>query len=214
MDTDALEGQPLQKAVLKSVSALNRLRRMFPDTNRSVRFHKISDFYTLAVLIQTFEAEGLVLTDRRRNKLAWDILVAFGTGVDQVAEALRTLQIKKLEPGQDLCRDYLQTVKEGVDSLLNRRKREQILRGLIGSLFEVKAVDRLFTPEQRRIIWHTADVRACADCREIKELTWDDFHLDHVRPHSKGGETELANAALGCALHNRKKGATYLATND
>ena len=70
MDTDALEGQPLQKAVLKSVSALNRLRRMFPDTNRSVRFHKISDFYTLAVLIQTFEAEGLVLTDRRRNKLA------------------------------------------------------------------------------------------------------------------------------------------------
>ena len=148
---------------------------MFPDTNRSVRFHKISDFYTLAVLIQTFEAEGLVLTDRRRNKLAWDILVAFGTGVDQVAEALRTLQIKKLEPGQDLCRDYLQTVKEGVDSLLNRRKREQILRGLIGSLFEVKAVDRLFTPEQRRIIWHTADVRACADCREIKELTWDDF---------------------------------------
>src|ERR1035438_9347674 len=112
MDTDALEGQPLQKAVLKSVSALNRLRRMFPDTNRSVRFHKISDFYTLAVLIQTFEAEGLVLTDRRRNKLAWDILVAFGTGVDQVAEALRTLQIKKLEPGQDLCRDYLQTVQQ------------------------------------------------------------------------------------------------------
>src|ERR1035438_6740875 len=84
MDTDALEGQPLQKAVLKSVSALNRLRRMFPDTNRSVRFHKISDFYTLAVLIQTFEAEGLVLTDRRRNKLAWDILVAFGTGLKSV----------------------------------------------------------------------------------------------------------------------------------
>src|ERR1039457_2921379 len=116
---------------------------MFPDINRSVRFHKISDFYTLAVLIQKFEAEGLVLTDRRRNKLAWDILVAFGTGVDQVAEALRTLQIKKLEPGQDLCRDYLQTVKEGVDSLLNRRKREQILRGLIGSLFSGTAADHL-----------------------------------------------------------------------
>jgi 5-methylcytosine-specific restriction endonuclease McrA len=209
MDRDTLKGQTLQKAVIKSASALSRLRRMFPSLNRSVRFHKISDFYTLAVLIQKIEAEGLVLTDRRRNKLAWEILVAFGTGVDQIAEALRTFEIKKLEPGQDLCRDYLQTVKEGVDSLLNRRKREQILRGLIGSLFEIKAANRLFTPEQRRIIWNTTDVRACADCREVKELTWDDFQLDHVRPHSKGGQTELANAALRCALHNRKKGAKY-----
>jgi hypothetical protein len=60
MDADALKGQTLRKAVLRSVSALNRLRRMFPGINRSVRFHKISDFCTLAVLIQKFEAEGLV----------------------------------------------------------------------------------------------------------------------------------------------------------
>ena len=48
MDRDTLKGQTLQKAVIKSASALSRLRRMFPSLNRSVRFHKISLLSKLA----------------------------------------------------------------------------------------------------------------------------------------------------------------------
>ncbi|SDI85075.1 HNH endonuclease [Frankineae bacterium MT45] len=33
------------------------------------------------------------------------------------------------------------------------------------------------------------------------------LHADHVHPHSKGGQTSLANAAALCAWHNMKKGA-------
>ena len=75
-----------RKVSARTVSALNRVRRIFPDL-RNTRFKKISDFYSLAILIAEFEREGLVLTDRRQNLLARKLLEAFGTGVDQVRKA-------------------------------------------------------------------------------------------------------------------------------
>src|SRR5260370_30337072 len=130
MKKDSIKGRSLDKAGKAAVAGLNRLRRMFPKLSPAVRLHKQSDFYTLAVLVQRFETEGLVLTDKRRNELAWDLLVAFSIGVDQLSTSSKKLEFKKLEPGEELCREYLQTVREGVDSLTNRRKREQMLRGL------------------------------------------------------------------------------------
>src|SRR5262249_7121840 len=44
MRNDGLKGMQLRKAEKAATAGLNRLRRMFPDLSRSVRFHKISDF--------------------------------------------------------------------------------------------------------------------------------------------------------------------------
>jgi hypothetical protein len=41
-----------------------------------VRFHKLSNFYSLTALIQDLERRGFVLDDKMRNRLAWDFLVA------------------------------------------------------------------------------------------------------------------------------------------
>jgi hypothetical protein len=201
-----LKGNALNAAAGAAESGINRLQKMFPDLGRSVRFHKISDFYSLAVLIQKFQREGYVLTDPKRNSVAWRLLVEFGTQVDRLNESVRKLETLKLTEGQELARVYLQTVKEGVDAASHRRKREHILAGILeGPLHVPKDVNRLFSEQQRRIIWNSAAERVYADCG--KELDWGDFHIDHVKPHSRGGLTNLVNAAIMCPHDNRRKGA-------
>ncbi len=34
----------------------------------------------------------------------------------------------------------------------------------------------------------------------------DDFTIDHIDPHSKGGRSEIENASLMCQKHNSSKG--------
>jgi len=162
----------------------------------------VSDFYSLSVLIQKFEREKLILTNKKHNKLAWELLVALSTGVDKVR--IKIKDAEGIKPGEEQFRDYHSTVQSGTDEINQRRRRELILRGLLVTLFKKKDEDRLFTPEQRRIMWNTSGERKCAKCH--KKLTWEDFTVDHINPHSKGGRSKLKNAALMCRKDNSKKG--------
>ncbi len=201
------KGARLRRAAKITISSLNRLQSMFPDLSRSVRFSKISDFYSLAVLIQTFETKELILNDKKRNGLAWELLAAFSVGVDSLALASKKLELKTLSPRDELLRQYLYAVREGSDSESNRLKRHSILEGLLQPLFEKKDQQRLFSPEQRRILWNTAEERVCAECG--CKLDWSDFHADHIKPHTLGGMTVLDNAAILCATHNIAKGKKF-----
>jgi 5-methylcytosine-specific restriction endonuclease McrA len=154
------------------------------------------------IAINHLEREGLILTDRKRNALARDLLKSFSTGVEQVS--LLQKQARGVTPDQELYREYLLTVREATDEINHRRRREQILRGLLETLFQKKDPARFFSPEQRRILWNTSEDCKCAVCGKI--LTWEGFTIDHINPHSKGGRTELDNAALMCKKHNSAKG--------
>lgn len=98
MQTNSFDGRQLRRAVSLATATLNRVQRMFPDL-KSTRLKQITDFYTLAVLIGKYEQEGLVLTDRRRNQLAWDLLKAFANRVDEVRELQR--KAKGARPDQN-----------------------------------------------------------------------------------------------------------------
>lgn len=201
MKTDGFNARDISKASGRTITALNRVRRMFPKLY-TTRLRQMTDFYTLTLLIAKFEAEGLILTDRRRNRLAWDLLVAFATQVDEVREKQR--KAIGIKPDQEIYRDYLLTVSQMTDDVNQRRRREAILRGILGSLFAKKDSQRGFTPEQRRILWNTAASRKCQECGRV--LNWDDFTIDHVDPHSKGGRSRLENSALMCRVCNSSKG--------
>jgi len=201
MATTSFDGRQLGKASRMVTTTLNRIGWMFPRL-KTIRLRQVTDFYSLAVLIGKFEQEGLILTDRRLNGLAWDLLQTFATRVDEVRELQR--KAKGARPDQELYRDYLLTVSQMTDDVAQRRKREQILRGILGSLYAKKDSQRGFTPEQRRIIWNTAANRVCTSCS--CKLSWEDFTIDHINPHSKGGLSQLENAALMCRKHNSKKG--------
>lgn len=201
MSADSIDGRSLSKAFRQVASALKGVVKLCPDLH-STRFVKLADFYTLAVLVGTFQREGLILTDRRRNRLAADLLVAFGRQVDDLRERQRKLE--KLSDADQLARDYTLTILEGTDQLHQRQRREKILRALLESLFASKDAQRGFSQEQRRIIWSTTAERCCQNCRRV--LTWDDFTIDHINPHSKGGRSDLANATLMCRRCNSAKG--------
>jgi hypothetical protein len=191
MEANSFSESQTRTARNKTVQALNRVKRMCPDLAQS-RFHQVSDFYSLVVLIAKFETEGLILTDKRRNNLAWDLLRAFSNGVDEVR--LLQKKAKGPKPSQETYREYLLTVLQATDEIGQRRQRETILRGLLESLFQKKDSERLFSQEQRRILWNSSSLRKCSWCG--KAVTWADLTIDHVDPFSKGGRTWLENAAL------------------
>jgi len=201
MKTGDFNARDISKASRKTFTALNRIRGMFPKL-RSTRFNKVTDFYSLVMLVARMEEEGLILTDPRRNRLAWDLLVAFSNKVDELRERQRKLET--IKPGQELYRSYLQTVLQATDEYNQRKAREAILRGILGSLFARKDAQRGFTPEQRRLIWNSAGSSRCTSCGKV--LSWVNFTLDHIDPHSKGGHSRLNNAALMCRFCNSAKG--------
>lgn len=201
MAATSMTSAQLKKASEQVISASNHLKRMFPDL-RTTRLKQIVDFYSLMVLIAKLESEGAILTDKKRNHLAWDLLKAFSTEVDKIRESQRKLVA--IKPGHEIYRDYLLTVSQMTDDVNQRRRREQILRGVIGSLFAKKDEQRGFSDEQRRILWNTSSDKNCPSCGE--KLDWGNFTIDHVDPHAKGGRSALDNAALMCRECNSSKG--------
>jgi hypothetical protein len=203
MASTSFDGRQLAKALQLTKSTLNRMKRMFPKIG-GTRLAKLTDFYSLAVLIGKFDQEGLILTDKKRNVSAWELLKAFSNGVDEVRELQRKAQGAK--PDQELYRDYLLTVSQMTDDVSQRRKREEILRGILQSVFEKKDSQRGFSTEQRRIIWNTANAPVCTHngCRKV--LTWENFTIDHIKAHSIGGRSNRRNAQLMCREHNSSKG--------
>lgn len=201
MSANGFTDAQTRKASQKTVATLNRVKKMFPKLS-GTRLKQVTDFYSLIVLLSKFETERLILTDKRRNRLAWDLLSAFGMTVDQVRENQR--KAIGIKSHQETARDYLLTVSQMSDDVNQRRKREDILRGLIGSLFATKDTQRGFTIEQRRILWHTTAQRKCSYCN--RAVSWSDFTVDHIDPHSKGGRSKLENAALMCRSCNSRKG--------
>jgi len=201
MDSGNLPPAQLNKLKSRTITVINHIKRVFPKLSQT-RFSQLSDFYSLAVLISKFENEKLILNDKRRNRLGWDILVAFSNGVDEVRE--RQKKARNVRKSLELQREYLLTVIQDSDSITQRRLREKILRNLLQNLFEKKDSKRTFSMEQRRLLWNTSNSKKCKTCK--KELTWEDFTIDHIDPYSKGGRSELDNAAIMCRECNSKKG--------
>ena len=50
------------------------------------------------------------------------------------------------------------------------------------------------------------DKGICKECGE--KCTQNEFHADHIIPHSKGGETKLSNGQLLCPTCNLKKSSS------
>jgi len=198
----SIEGRTLRRCKKQFVRAFNRVKRMFPDV-KSTRFANAVDFYSLFLLVWEMDQHGFVLRDMRRNRQAQKLLVWLSNGVDTVRQQVRKAEGAK--PEQSLFADYLFTVQGDTDSQATRQKRAEILRQVLGGLFEKKDAQRGFTLEQRRLIWHSDQQRKCPGCR--RTLTWTNFTIDHVKPHVLGGRSTLTNAALMCRSCNAKKGA-------
>lgn len=198
---ESVNGNTLHRLSREFVATVNLLKRMFPDL-RQTRFHNTAEFYSLFMLVWEMSRDGFILHDKARNRVAVALLKKLSTGVDQLRDQLRKGAMPK--GTQPIYRDYLLTVQGDTDSAATRERRRGILKGLLGSLYERKDEKRTFTAEQRRIIWNSEEQHHCPKCR--KRLAWDDFTVDHIIAHVKGGKTSLRNAQLMCRSCNSRKG--------
>lgn len=199
---DDVKGQTLAKIVREFKATLGNVRRMYPDLHQT-RLRNSAEFYSLFLLTWEMHQAGLVLGDRRRNGIAFQLLKNLAVGVDELRDKLRKAQAIK-EP-ESVYQQYLLTVQGDTDSLATRERRAALLRGLLWSVFEKKDAKRGFSAEQRRVLWHKEDQPKCARCR--KPVHWSDFTADHVRAWSRGGRTDLANAKIMHRSCNSSKGA-------
>ena len=199
---ESVNGHTLSRLAREFVRTLGLLRRMFPEL-RATRFRNMVEFYTLFLLVWEMDKEKFVLTDKGRNAAVFELLLKLSTGVDELRQQLR--HAVPARAAQRLFSDYLLTVQSQTDSGPQRERRRELLRSLLWSLFDRKDAQRLFTPEQRRIIWNSDERRNCKICGE--PLTWSDFSIDHITAYTKGGRTTLKNAQLSHRTCNSRKGA-------
>lgn len=179
------------------------LKKLLPEIS-NMRYHNISDFYSLVLLLVDYRREGLILEDKKRMEEARRLLGKFAENVDESYDRY----VRKLEyeiRPDPLAIGYINTIRGAADSIANRKNRRRILDGILRNVFKQKDTRRGFSPEQRRIIWGREKEHVCYLCK--RSLTWDDFTIDHLFPHSKGGRSELSNARICCRRCNSKKGA-------
>lgn len=210
---DIMRGAPFEArhlAIAKQhvIRALNLVEAVLPDM-KSTRFRNTTDFYSLALLLHTLREEGQSISAHNsiRNSVAAALLRDFARNVDEVNDQMRLG--KGVLPHQQPFRDYLMTVRADTDSFKQRKTREVLLRDVLDGVFDTKDPTRLFTPTQRRIVWHATFQKVCGFCgKTIKR--WEDMSVDHVRPHTKGGRTDLSNAQLSHRSCNSKAGAKWV----
>jgi 5-methylcytosine-specific restriction endonuclease McrA len=115
---------------------------------------------------------------------------------------------KGAKPDQQLFASYLFTTRGDSDSSITRKRRSEILHHLFAGLFEKKDEKRIFSIDQRRLIWNSSESKNCTSCGN--RLSWENFTIDHIKPHALGGKSILENASLMCKSCNSKKGKRKL----
>lgn len=199
---ESVNGNTLARISREFTATLNTLKRILPEI-RQTRFHKVADFYSLFMVVWEMREQKFVLANHKRNRIAERLLRKLSTGVDELRDQLRNA--KPAKQSQRLFADYLLTVQGDTDSASNRRRRADIMRGLLFPLYHRKDEKRAFSPEQRRILWNSEEKQMCSKCR--RQLSWDDYTVDHIFAHSRGGRTALKNAQMMCGSCNSSKGA-------
>jgi len=91
------------------------------------------------------------------------------------------------------------------DSIPSMEFRHRTIRDhIVTNVPDLECLDpsRAFSPPQRWAVYRR-DGGKCQNCG--KKVDENDYHVDHIKPYSKGGKTTLANAQLLCPSCNAKK---------
>ena len=201
----ATHAASLKRSISEFSATLSAVKLMFPDL-RSTRFKNSAEFYSLFMVVWVMNQHKLLLNDRGRNRVAMTLLQRFSSGVDEVREQQRSAT--GVSPEQRIHADYLMLVQQSTDAITQRKRRGEMIQHLLDGLFERKDERRIFSEEQRRLLWNSEEKKKCTLCDDT--LDWSNFQVDHIKAHSRGGKTELSNAALTCAFCNASKGAGRL----
>ena len=199
MTKDGVDMRSVNKAIKIVFNAIRTVERVLPDI-AATRFRKLCDFYSIVYWF-AIRRDSMAVADRKAQQLAGALLQNFALMADRAYDELKK---GKLSEDDGRIVSYVQSVREGGDQKSHRQERDRILSEVLEGVFEEKDSHRLFSDVQRRIVWGAEKTHRCCGCG--KKLVWPEFEVDHVRAHSKGGRTDLENAALICKSCNSSKG--------
>lgn len=181
--------------VKKFKATENRIEGIFGAEMGSTRWRRKPDFYSLFLAVYELSKDYYFPEDRFED--IRDALVEFASEVD-----LQTKR-KNRTKGEGLVQDYVSNVTLATTNRETRFRRYEIVRELVIPHLVARDRRRSFTEEERRIKWAMSKERKCAICGEPVE--WENYQLDHTKPHSKGGRTELRNSQITHKSCNLKK---------
>ena len=173
---------------------LNFLARAFPQKSPELSKVNLISLYTVASELLA----GFAISARAKEFGEWFV------GFEKHRHSVDPQEDSELY-------DYTLAVLQRTGSVAAQKtRRETLLKDLLKAMPDLKPLDnrRLFTHEQRLAIYYRAN-RICAnpndnpDCAEI--CAWDNWHADHIIPHSAGGPTTVENSQLLCPSCNFKK---------
>jgi 5-methylcytosine-specific restriction endonuclease McrA len=183
-------------------SVLDIIKSIFPDLHTS-RFSKSSDFYALFFAVWKMKRDGFNVKDKKSARLAFSVLNQLGVELSDYRQSFRKGERRVL---RSPAREYHDTVLEGTDTARKRRERVRIIESILRPIFNLKDSKRLFTLEQKQLLWHSSKDKCCSNPQCKKVLGWKDVRMDHMLAHTKGGRTDLKNAQILCVSCNSRKG--------
>lgn len=183
---------PKATSVSKAYKSLNFLHRAFCKQQPSPLFKKF------AIISLTYLANELL---ERYN--INDFPTEFATAYSDFE--LRRQENEELAEDKQNPQIAAYTDAARADGIQHLRFRHEYLREqIIYSIpdLELKDVIRGFSEEQRKaVFWR--DKGICQICGTTCDDT--NYHIDHIKAHSKGGVTKISNAQLLCSSCNLKK---------
>ncbi len=147
--------------------------------------------------------DGYVLKDNAAASVGFQLLNQLGLELSQYRASAKLGTRHML---RSPAKEYHATIVEGTDTARHRRARVAIIENVLRPVFLQKDAKRLFSIEQKQLLWHSTKDRTCANptCRKV--LGWKDVRMDHITAHSRGGVADLKNAQMLCARCNGAKG--------
>lgn len=184
------------KLAKKVRRVLDYLLRAFPDkTPELERYNAITLYCLGSTLVERYAHHG---TEAALAK--W--FIEFETG-------RRDNETKDDETKDAALVEYRRLTSYSTDAEESIKGRLEYIEKLFFAAYpDIETIDtiRIFTHEQRLAIFR----RSGGAC-QIKthcageRLTWNDWHADHILPHSKGGKTTVANGQIACPACNFAK---------
>jgi 5-methylcytosine-specific restriction endonuclease McrA len=203
MGNTSINKNTIRRLVREVKSVLDLIAKQLPEL-RTTRFNKPSDFYALFFAIWKMKRDGYQLKDKRATALAFKVLNQFSLSLTRYRDAFRGGKRYQLS---STAREYHNSVQAGTDTARHRRTRVTTIEHLLHPIYAQKDSKRLFSLEQKQLLWHSSKDKVCTNPKCRKPLTWKDVRMDHIKAHTKGGWTDLSNAQILCSPCNLHKAA-------
>lgn len=161
-------------------------------------------FVDLYLLISKMEELYVI---RGHEEDCADFFVAFERDRrEAISDPSELLSSNQFSPWQRDLYDYIEAFVRTGGTRQNIEKRHNVYKNRFindTQCLMPKDPRRAFTPDERIVIWRR-DNQKCQECGSKIEFA--QMEADHITPHSRGGQTTLANGRALCRQCNASRG--------